>query len=50
MRPGEHPVAELERGLGTADIAEAVASLRPGGRIVLAVDQLEEVFTVCPDP
>jgi WD40 repeat protein/DNA-binding SARP family transcriptional activator len=49
LRPGEHPVAELERALGTADITEALASLQPGERIVLAVDQLEEVFTVCPD-
>src|SRR5262249_44382154 len=30
-------------------IAEAVATLQPGERIVLAVDQLEEVFTVCQD-
>ena len=49
LRPGEHPVAELERALGTADIGEALARLRPGERIVLAVDQLEEVFTVCSD-
>ena len=49
LRPEEHPVAELERALGTADIAEALARLRPGERIVLAVDQLEEVFTVCSD-
>src|SRR3989454_6242455 len=32
LRPGEHPVAELKRVLGTADIAEAVASLQPGER------------------
>jgi WD40 repeat protein/DNA-binding SARP family transcriptional activator len=49
LRPGEHPVAELKRALGTADTAEALARLRPGERIVLAVDQLEEVFTACPD-
>jgi DNA-binding SARP family transcriptional activator/WD40 repeat protein len=49
LRPGEHPVAELKRVLGTADIAEAVASLQPGERIALAVDQLEEVFTACQD-
>jgi WD40 repeat protein/DNA-binding SARP family transcriptional activator len=49
LRPGEEPVAELERALRTADIAEALASLEPGERIVLAVDQLEEVFTVCGD-
>ena len=33
------PLAELERALGSA----------PSGRLVLAVDQLEEVFTVCGD-
>jgi WD40 repeat protein/DNA-binding SARP family transcriptional activator len=49
LRPGEHAVAELKRALGTADISEALASVEPGGRIVLAVDQLEEVFTVCHD-
>jgi hypothetical protein len=49
LRPGEHPVAELKRVLGTGDIAEAVASLQPGERIALAVDQLEEVFTACQD-
>jgi WD40 repeat protein/DNA-binding SARP family transcriptional activator len=49
LRPGEHPVAELDRALGTADVDEALASLEPGERIVLAVDQLEEAFTVCCD-
>jgi WD40 repeat protein len=49
LRPGERPVKELERVLGTPDIAEALARLRPGERTVLAVDQLEEVFTVCQD-
>jgi WD40 repeat protein/DNA-binding SARP family transcriptional activator len=49
LRPGDHPVAELERALGTADIYEALASLKPGERLALAVDQLEEVFTVCQD-
>jgi WD40 repeat protein/DNA-binding SARP family transcriptional activator len=49
LRPGERPVAQLERALGTADIAEALASVEPGERIVIAVDQLEEVFTVCQD-
>jgi DNA-binding SARP family transcriptional activator len=49
LRPGEDPVAELERVLGTADVAEVLASVEPGERVVLAVDQLEEVFTVCQD-
>src|SRR2546426_3124445 len=42
--PGEHPCAELARVLGTASLGEAVASVQPGERIALVVDQLEEVF------
>jgi hypothetical protein len=38
MRPGAHPLAELERVLPHG-----------GGRAALAVDQFEEVFTVCRD-
>jgi DNA-binding SARP family transcriptional activator len=49
VRPGEHPCAELARVLGTASLAEAVASLQAGERIALVVDQLEEVFTACQD-
>src|SRR5262245_35682291 len=49
VRPGEHPCAELARVLGTASLGEAVASLQPGERIALMVDQLEEVFTACQD-
>jgi WD40 repeat protein/DNA-binding SARP family transcriptional activator len=49
VRPGEHPRAELARVLGTARVDEAVASLQPGERIALVVDQLEEVFTACQD-
>ena len=39
MRPGEHPLSELERTLPTDD-----------GRVLLVVDQFEEVFTACRDP
>lgn len=49
VRPGEHPRAELAHMLGTASPGEAVASLKPGERIALVVDQLEEVFTACQD-
>jgi WD40 repeat protein len=49
MRPGEHPCAELERVLGTTSPGEAVASLQPGERFALVIDQLEEVFTTCQD-
>ncbi|MGH2716372.1 MAG: hypothetical protein ACRDM7_21305, partial [Thermoleophilaceae bacterium] len=38
MRPGAHPLAELERTLP-----------EPDDRAVLVVDQFEEVFTVCRD-
>ena len=39
MRPGEHPLRELRRVTAGPD----------GSRVVLAVDQFEETFTVCPD-
>src|SRR6266508_4550378 len=39
IRPGEHPLAELERAWRAT----------PATRRVLAVDQLEEVFTICRD-
>jgi DNA-binding SARP family transcriptional activator/WD40 repeat protein len=38
MRPGAHPLATFERALPAG-----------GGQAVLAVDQFEEVFTVCRD-
>jgi WD40 repeat protein/DNA-binding SARP family transcriptional activator len=58
MRPGEHPVAELGRALGRVAVGEsqpegddplasALGSLEPDERLVLAVDQLEEIFTAC---
>jgi WD40 repeat protein/DNA-binding SARP family transcriptional activator len=40
LRPGEHPLAALKAAL--ADVAR-------DGRVVLAVDQFEEVFTACPN-
>jgi WD40 repeat protein/DNA-binding SARP family transcriptional activator len=58
MRPGEHPLAELGRALarlapeerqgnGDDPLAAALDSLGPDERLVLAVDQLEEIFTAC---
>ena len=47
LRPGEHPVAELRRVLGGNGLSATLARLAPGEGIVLAVDQLEEVFTAC---
>jgi WD40 repeat protein/DNA-binding SARP family transcriptional activator/ABC-type transport system involved in cytochrome c biogenesis ATPase subunit len=40
MRPGEHPLRELDAVLDAQD---------PDGHVVLAVDQFEELFTVCAD-
>ena len=50
MRPGERPLDELRRVLvsGAKDpLAEALDALPSGGRLLLAVDQLEELFTAC---
>jgi DNA-binding SARP family transcriptional activator/WD40 repeat protein len=58
MRPGEHPLAELRRALGRAaggesqpdgdgPLAAALGALGADERLVLAVDQLEEIFTAC---
>ena len=60
MRPGERPLAELGRAVarvapgeggwdGEDPLARSLASLRPDERLVLAVDQLEEIFTACRD-
>jgi WD40 repeat protein/DNA-binding SARP family transcriptional activator len=48
MRPGSRPATELGR-LVTGGLPGAIADLRPGQRMVVAVDQFEEVFTVCTD-
>ncbi len=58
MRPGEHPPAELDRALarlgadrgdGDDPLAAARGSLAPDERLLLAVDQFEELFTACRD-
>jgi DNA-binding SARP family transcriptional activator/WD40 repeat protein len=60
MRPGERPLGELRRALarvghgegamdGDDPLAAALDSLGPDERLVLAVDQLEEIFTACRD-
>jgi WD40 repeat protein/DNA-binding SARP family transcriptional activator len=46
LRPGEHPAAELERVLG-GPVDRVLAGLRGDERVVIAVDQLEELFTAC---
>ena len=50
LRPGERPLEELRRVLasGAKDpVAEALDALPAGERLLLAVDQLEELFTAC---
>ena len=49
VRPGERPCAELARALGGEELDVVLAGLTPGDRLVVAVDQLEELFTVCED-
>ena len=50
MRPGEHPMLELRRALGTdGDDPLARASADGVERLVLVVDQFEETFTTCAD-
>ena len=50
LRPGERPLDELRRVLvsGARDpLAEALDALPADERLLLAVDQLEELFTAC---
>ena len=50
LRPGERPLEELRRLLvsgATDPLAEALDALPANGRLLLAVDQLEELFTAC---
>ena len=57
MRPGEHPIQELRSALastgsatnGNDDLAGAVEQIEAGGRLVLLVDQFEELFTTTVD-
>jgi WD40 repeat protein/class 3 adenylate cyclase len=57
MRPGEHPIAELRATLATqlgesgtdGSLSEVVDRAAPDDRLVLFVDQFEEVFTTCSD-
>jgi WD40 repeat protein/class 3 adenylate cyclase len=49
MRPGEHPLRELERALGTTLPDGGLADLARDERLLLVVDQFEELFTLCSD-
>jgi WD40 repeat protein/DNA-binding SARP family transcriptional activator len=47
LRPGAHPRAELGRALDGERLGQALGQLSSGERLVIAVDQLEELFTLC---
>jgi WD40 repeat protein/DNA-binding SARP family transcriptional activator len=47
LRPGEHPDANLSGALGGERVGQVVERISPGERLVIAVDQLEELFTLC---
>jgi WD40 repeat protein len=47
LRPGADPRAELRRAIGGDRLDRAIRQLSPGERLVVAVDQLEELFTLC---
>jgi WD40 repeat protein/class 3 adenylate cyclase len=50
MRPGDDPFAELAGALGDSGaggLERAVERTEAGSRLVLVVDQFEELFTVC---
>ena len=50
LRPGERPLDELRRVLMTGaedPLVEALDALPANGRLLLAVDQFEELFTAC---
>ncbi|NHA69488.1 nSTAND1 domain-containing NTPase [Phycicoccus flavus] len=54
LRPGEHPMRELARVAlgpgGTPDLLARLLDDRDGaGRVVIAVDQFEETWTLCAD-
>ena len=57
FRPGEHPLAELDAVLATvapqssdgSALEAAVDAIGREGRLVVGVDQFEEVFTLCTD-
>ncbi|MBV9168093.1 MAG: winged helix-turn-helix domain-containing protein [Solirubrobacterales bacterium] len=49
VRPGDRPRCQLTRALGGERLESVLAALSPGERLVIAVDQLEELFTSCED-
>jgi WD40 repeat protein/class 3 adenylate cyclase len=52
MRPGAYPMGELRRVLGSnkeQPLEASLATTPEDGRLVLVIDQFEEVFTLCGD-
>ena len=47
LRPGARPNAELDRALTGDRVGDVLGQLMGGDRLVVAVDQLEELFTLC---
>ena len=47
LRPGERPHRQLTGALGGGEIDAVLGELSPRQRLVIAVDQLEELFTSC---
>jgi DNA-binding SARP family transcriptional activator/WD40 repeat protein/molybdopterin-guanine dinucleotide biosynthesis protein len=53
LRPGSDPVGRLRREISDLDLdrasRDAVRDLDAGARMIVVIDQLEEVFTLCTD-
>ncbi len=49
-RPGEQPRVALAGALGGVPLRAALDRVEPGTRLLVVVDQFEEVFTVCTEP
>src|SRR5262249_34990310 len=47
LRPGTHACDELQRAVGEGGLEGLLARAAPDERVVIAVDQLEELFTSC---
>lgn len=47
VRPGDRPCDRLGQALGAESLSAALGGLAEGERLVIAVDQLEELFTSC---
>jgi WD40 repeat protein/DNA-binding SARP family transcriptional activator len=50
LRPGEQPRVALAGALGGVPLRAALGRVEPGERLLVVVDQFEELFTVCSEP